>query len=355
MNACTDVGGGIYRYCKPRTAHCTYYKLVDACTGCHQPYLAIVTVKRKGEVTTTKYCDVKCRSKYRIITDEERQKHSAASKGRVMPQHVKHILQTCANKKNRWSEAAVRKRVAKIARPAGAAAAHGLFLRYRIKANTRGLLFGITEETFLKITSQNCHYCGAAPSAKAKTPVKYVPGVYVYNGIDRVDPQQGYVENNIVSCCTECNRGKAAQSADEFFTWVRKISAFNRNGTRLLTQNSPYTDMTTVRVLFAKYSRSQQTRNIAYHADLDTFTNLIRTQCFYCGQVPQGKQRPNGQSTRFILYNGLDRKDAALGYTVDNIVPCCQKCNFAKNTMSVAQFYAWVDRVVTFQACKSGE
>jgi len=38
-------------------------------------------------------------------------------------------------------------------------------------------------------------------------------------------------------------------------------------------------------------------------------------------------------------YNGLDRIDNAKGYILDNVVPCCKHCNYAKRNMSTEKFY----------------
>lgn len=35
---------------------------------------------------------------------------------------------------------------------------------------------------------------------------------------------------------------------------------------------------------------------------------------------------------------GIDRIDNALGYTLDNIVPCCRTCNFMKQTSNQKDF-----------------
>jgi hypothetical protein len=39
--------------------------------------------------------------------------------------------------------------------------------------------------------------------------------------------------------------------------------------------------------------------------------------------------------------SGLDRLDSNLGHTYSNVVACCKRCNWAKRTMSVDEFYAW--------------
>jgi hypothetical protein len=35
------------------------------------------------------------------------------------------------------------------------------------------------------------------------------------------------------------------------------------------------------------------------------------------------------------VYNGIDRLDNTKGYTIDNIVPCCYKCNVLKKDFTI--------------------
>lgn len=76
---------------------------------------------------------------------------------------------------------------------------------------------------------------------------------------------------------------------------------------------------------------------------------LFQSNCFYCGINPsytsiysyhksEGKITPNSCYT----YNGIDRVDNTLGYTVSNCVTCCIHCNFAKRTRTFEEFKNWV-------------
>jgi hypothetical protein len=49
-------------------------------------------------------------------------------------------------------------------------------------------------------------------------------------------------------------------------------------------------------------------------------------------------------------YNGLDRIDSSRGHYKDNVVVCCQYCNWAKLEQSLEDFQAWMKRIQTFQA-----
>jgi 5-methylcytosine-specific restriction endonuclease McrA len=45
-----------------------------------------------------------------------------------------------------------------------------------------------------------------------------------------------------------------------------------------------------------------------------------------------------------FIYNGLDRIDSNLGYSVANCVPCCTKCNYAKGNMTLLEFKEWLSK-----------
>ena len=49
------------------------------------------------------------------------------------------------------------------------------------------------------------------------------PWSYVYNGIDRVDSDGGYVTGNVVPCCWPCNRMKMDMVHADFLRHVGKI------------------------------------------------------------------------------------------------------------------------------------
>ena len=103
----------------------------------------------------------------------------------------------------------------------GEAAFNVLFSAYKRSARVRGHSFQLSQELFRKLTQQVCHYCGQAPSKVHKP--SHCNGMYVYNGIDRVDNSKGYVRGNVVACCVVCNRWKQARSQEKFLEQVKKI------------------------------------------------------------------------------------------------------------------------------------
>lgn len=80
---------------------------------------------------------------------------------------------------------------------------------------------------------------------------------------------------------------------------------------------------------------------------LNEFGDLTSRNCHYCGVEPRQVHKPKGSNGAY-LYNGLDRLDNAVGYTVENCVPCCYTCNHAKGKMSVEAFKVWLNRLTAF-------
>jgi len=103
----------------------------------------------------------------------------------------------------------------------GLANMHEVMSRYKRQAKQRGHVFKLTDEEFLKITKQNCYYCGAKPNNTIHK--KTHNGEYVYNGIDRIDNTKGYTIDNVVPCCHPCNQAKSSRTLQEFKDWVKKI------------------------------------------------------------------------------------------------------------------------------------
>lgn len=94
----------------------------------------------------------------------------------------------------------------------------GVYNEYKKNANKRGYTWHLSKDDFLEITQKACFYCGSSPSKQKRE--------FVYNGIDRVDNEVGYVENNCVPCCWSCNRMKGELGFQLFKDAVSSIYNF---------------------------------------------------------------------------------------------------------------------------------
>jgi hypothetical protein len=92
---------------------------------------------------------------------------------------------------------------------------------YRQSAARRQISFTLTETEFRHLVEQNCFYCGQAPNREYR-PTRYKSS-YRSNGVDRRENSQGYVLENCVPCCKDCNRFKSDLSQERMFDIVRRI------------------------------------------------------------------------------------------------------------------------------------
>ncbi len=106
--------------------------------------------------------------------------------------------------------------------PLGYSARRTVLGGFRSGAQERDYPFELTDEQAYWLFEQDCHYCGCRPSQFKKSASR-ANGSFVYNGIDRVDNNRGYLPDNVVACCGTCNRRKLTKTVDEFYDWVASV------------------------------------------------------------------------------------------------------------------------------------
>jgi hypothetical protein len=128
------------------------------------------------------------------------------------------------------------------------------------------------------------------------------------------------LRNGNTSSCGKCtpNRGNKENFKG------KEIASFNR--------------------ILNNYRNNAKKRNILFELTEDQFKILTKQNCFYCNCSPSQVSVVKSGSGNYI-YNGIDRLDSKQGYTMDNTVPCCGRCNEAKNDLSYEDFVKWIESV----------
>jgi len=107
-------------------------------------------------------------------------------------------------------------------------------------------------------------------------------------------------------------------------------------------------EKSTLRKLLKRYSGSAKNRNLPFFLTLDQFELLVSSSCHYCGDSPS---RDICLKTAFsverIKFNGIDRMDNSLGYTPDNCVPCCTRCNYMKRDLNYLEFIRRIKHIAS--------
>lgn len=103
----------------------------------------------------------------------------------------------------------------------GEASFNQLWKRYKKAAKNRNIIFDLDRDLFKDIINKNCFYCGKEPSQITKN--VHDNGDCIYNGIDRLDNDLGYISSNVVPCCGMCNMGKKDFSKEIFLNWIKDV------------------------------------------------------------------------------------------------------------------------------------
>jgi len=143
-------------------------------------------------------------------------------------------------------------------------------------------------------------------------------------------------ENGIRSDCKVCanQAGAAYYEANK----EKKKAYREANREAILKQRKAYREANREAILeqryahyrtpkgkFIKIKMKAKERGINFSLPLELYeTQLWGKPCHYCGCK--------------IEITGLDRKDSSKGYSRDNVVPCCRRCNSQKQNKPYEQF-----------------
>lgn len=98
--------------------------------------------------------------------------------------------------------------------------------------------------------------------------------------------------------------------------------------------------------LISSYKSNAKHRDINFTLNKDEMISMFQSNCYYCDIKPSTIMDTKKSYGEYI-YNGIDRlnNDKNIGYTFDNTVSCCTKCNFIKNKLNHDEFIDWIEKV----------
>lgn len=93
-------------------------------------------------------------------------------------------------------------------------------------------------------------------------------------------------------------------------SWANRPEAYRKHRSEVLKQRSR-----TPKGKYDKAQRDTRGRGMIWTISFEEFARLNSSLCTYCDDpLPE-------------VGHGLDRKDNSVGYTIENVVPCCDDCN----------------------------
>lgn len=94
--------------------------------------------------------------------------------------------------------------------------------------------------------------------------------------------------------------------------------------------------------LISNYNCAAKVRGLVFSLTRKESITLFKGNCFYCGIEPKQHLKSRTRPGNGYFYNGIDRLDSSVGYTLDNTVSCCAPCNFAKSDKKFTDFIYWI-------------
>lgn len=218
---------------------------------------------------------------------------------------------------------------------------------FRKSANRNGYFCSLTDEEFESIIFQNCYYCDASPSKKY--PRKNKKNYIAVNGIDRLNSNKGYIQNNVVPCCWICNFSKNTLTLLEFSFWIaqvyKNISSVVDNKWDAPSERLDLSPIENKAV--SHFYQDLKNREQNFSVSKKDVADLMFRNCFYCNIKPSNALKiklTKYSSVQVVNYSGLDRVDNNLGYLTNNVVPCCAVCNCSKRDLELYDWLDWVNR-----------
>lgn len=116
----------------------------------------------------------------------------------------------------------------------------------------------------------------------------------------------------------------------------------------------------------SSYRRDATLKKVEFLLNKEEFKEKLQGDCHYCGEKPKlwspyisetgdpfsrynGKVDKEYMISTKVPVNGVDRISSKKGYTIDNTVSCCWKCNMMKNTLSEKDFLEHIDKIFNFK------
>lgn len=181
---------------------------------------------------------------------------------------------------------------------------------YKRRAHNNHIKWNITDEYALQLLKSNCKYCGEIDK-------------YDISGIDRVNNNLGYTQENTVSCCKICNFMKGIMSLDVYLNKIKHILSCMMISNEVFSKPRLFGNHCSAS--YEKYmKRAIKEKQVEFELSEDEFQKLKRLDCYMCMK----------ESTLKNL-NGIDCIDNTVGYTLDNCMPCCYDCNKIKNEYDI--------------------
>ena len=131
------------------------------------------------------------------------------------------------------------------------------------------------------------------------------------------------------------NKDKIKQYQKEYRDSHKESSAEYQKQYRIKNKNKLDEYKKSPHVRYTVYQRNAKNKKRNFDLSEDEFIEMSKQPCIYCGEY---SDTYNNEP-----FNGIDRIDSDLGYSINNCVPCCATCNRMKMDLKVDD---WINKMI---------
>ena len=124
------------------------------------------------------------------------------------------------------------------------------FYHYKRRANNKNIEFEISETDYYSLIMENCYICGKKSEGEN------------INGLDRINNDTGYIQDNVESCCAECNYMKNKFNLQDLFDKLRKIKKYKLKEFEIVNSKFKYQNIIDQRQHYNKIKLMQTTEEL---------------------------------------------------------------------------------------------
>ena len=170
-------------------------------------------------------------------------------------------------------------------------------IRHNVKNTKHPYPKEFTDDMIFEMMSKGCYYCMDTATT-----------------VDRIDSGIGHVPENCVGSCWPCNKSKGNGDHDSF---MRK--AYYRSQKEYFDVDVNIWSDNVRKPSYLDCRKKAMRQQVVFELTKDQWDTLVKGNCTYClRSLPPNK------------YNGVDRAIPSDGYTLSNVVSCCDDCNVDK-------------------------
>lgn len=140
------------------------------------------------------------------------------------------------------------------------------------------------------------------------------------------------VYNNLRPECRECTKLKRKSHYSRHQEEGIRVSSVYNKKHPLQTKLTRVRNSQSPKGRYGSYVQNAKADNRLFELSFEQFMTFWQRPCTYCGLE--------------IETIGLDRADNSKGYILDNVAPCCGRCNKMKLKFSVSDFIRHCERIV---------